>query len=299
VAIGWVNNNVVDYPSLPPGKYVFYAKSYNLLGAASNVASFSFEITPAYYQTALFKVAMVVLLFLIGAGTWKYLSLKEEQKRRLIAHLRLEEQVKIRKQTAEDFHDDLGNKLTRINVLSDILYKKVDVAFSDQRKLIDQIKENADALFTGSKHILWALDPDNDRLSEVLVHAKEFGIDLFLNTAISFTSDLTNDVFKEITLPMGYGRNITMILKELFNNVLRHSGARNVTATAFLNDDNSISVVVEDDGKGFDMNTVKSGNGMRNINNRAKKINGVIETRSSVNDGTNVTLTIKKIPHLH
>ena len=294
-----VNNNVVDYPSLPPGKYVFYARSYNLLGAASNVASFSFEITPAWYQTAVFKVAIVLLLFLIGVVTWKYLSLKEEQKRKLIAHLRLQEQVKIRKQTAEDFHDDLGNKLTRINVLSDILYKKVDIAFSDQRKLIDQIKENADALFTGSKHILWALDPDNDRLSEVLTHAKEFGIDLFLNTAISFTSDLTNDEFKEITLPMGYGRNVTMILKELFNNVLRHSGARNVNASAFLNDDNSVSVVVEDDGKGFDIETIKSGNGMRNINNRAKKINGVIETRSSLNEGTSVTLTIKKIPYLH
>ena len=294
-----VNNNVVDYPSLPPGKYIFYAMSYNLAGASSNVARFSFEIAPAWYQTAVFKVAIVLLLFLISVVTWKYFSEREEQKRKLIAHLRLEEQVKIRKQTAEDFHDDLGNKLTRINVLSDILYKKVDVAFSDQRKLIDQIKENADALFTGSKHILWALDPDNDRLSEVLTHAKEFGIDLFLNTSISFTSDLTSDSFKEITLPMGYGRNISMILKELFNNVLRHSGAKNVNGTAFLNDDFGICIVVEDDGKGFDINTIKSGNGMRNINNRAKKINGIIETRSSVNEGTSVTLIIEKIPHLN
>ncbi len=294
-----VNNNVVDYPSLPPGNYTFYVRSSNLAGASSNVASFSFEIIPAYYQTALFKVAIVIFLFLISVATWKYFRLKEEQKRRLIAHLRLEEQVKIRKQTAEDFHDDLGNKLTRINVLSDILYKKVDVTFSDQRKIIDQIKENADALFTGSKHILWALDPDNDRLSEVLTHVKEFGIDLFLNTAISFTSDLTNETFKEIILPMGYGRNITMILKELFNNTLRHSGAQNVKAAALLNQDNYLCIVVEDDGKGFDIGTVKSGNGMRNINNRAKKVNGVIDIRSSVNEGTSIALTIKRIPHLY
>ena len=294
-----VNNNVVDYPSLPPGNYTFSVRAYNLAGASSNVASFSFQITPAYYQTALFKVAIVILLFLTGISTWKYFRVKEEQKRRLIAHLRLEEQVKIRKQTAEDFHDDLGNKLTRINVLSEILYKKIDVNFSDQRKIIDQIKENADALFTGSKHILWALDPDNDRLSEVLTHAKEFGIDLFLNTSIGFTSDLTNDKFEGITLPMGYGRNITLILKELFNNALRHSGAKNVKASAFFNGHNNIYISVEDDGKGFDMNAIKSGNGMRNINNRAKKVKGVIETRSSVNEGTSVALIIKEIPQLH
>ena len=294
-----VNNNVVDYPSLPPGNYTFSVKSYNLAGTPSNIADFSFQVTPAYYQTALFKVAIVILLFLIGVSTWKYLRLKEEQKRRLIAHLRLEEQVKIRKQTAEDFHDDLGNKLTRINVLSDILYKKVDVNLTDQRKIIGQIKENADELFTGSKHILWALDPDNDRLSEVLTHAKEFGIDLFLNTAISFTSDLTGDKFEEIILPMGYGRHITLILKELFNNALRHSDAKSVNASAFLNEDNHIHIIVEDDGKGFDMNTIKSGNGMRNINNRAKKIKGVIHTRSSLNYGTTVTLIIKDIPKPH
>jgi len=294
-----VNNNVVDYPSLPPGSYVFYVRSYNITGKSSNVASFSFEITPAYYQTVIFKMAIGVLLFLISISIWKYLKIKEEQKRKLIAQLRLEEQVKIRKQTAEDFHDDLGNKLTRINVLSEILYKKIDSGFSDQIKLVDQIRENADALFTGSKHILWALDPENDRLSEVMLHIKEFGIDLFLNTTISFTSNLTDATFKEITLPMGYGRNITMILKELFNNALRHSGAKNVKVSAFLTGDNNICIITEDDGKGFDMNTIKSGNGMRNIINRTKKLNGTIETKSSVGEGTTVTLVIKRIPDLH
>jgi signal transduction histidine kinase/ligand-binding sensor domain-containing protein len=294
-----VNNNVVDYPSLPPGSYVFYVKSYNLTGTSSNIAGFSFEVIPAYYQTVIFKVAIVVLLFLLSISIWKYLEVKEEQKRRLIAQLRLEEQVKIRKQTAEDFHDDLGNKLTRINVLSQLLYKKIDKGFSDQTKLIDQIRENADALFTGSKHILWALDPKNDRLSEVMLHIKEFGIDLFLNTDISFTSNLAVETFKEITLPMGYGRNITMILKELFNNSLRHSGAKNVKASAFLTEDRDICIIVEDDGKGFDMNTIKSGNGLRNLINRAKKLNGTIEVKSLAGEGTTATLVIKRIPDLY
>jgi len=289
-----INHNVVDYPSLPPGDYVFYVRSYSPTGAASNTASFSFEVAPAYYQTVLFKVLLAIFLLSGGVLTWKYLNVKEERKRRLIAYLRLEEQIKIRKQTAADFHDDLGNKLTRINVLSDILNKKIDAGLPDQKKLIDQIKENADALYTGSKHILWALDPDNDRLSEVLIHIKEFGIDFFLNTAISFTSNLTDDVFKGLILPMGYGRNITLIFKELYNNILRHSGAKNVRASAFLNQDNDICITVEDDGKGFDMNTIKSGNGILNTNIRANKVNGVITTRSSIGEGTTVALIIKR-----
>jgi signal transduction histidine kinase len=154
-------------------------------------------------------------------------------------------------------------------------------------------------LFAGSKHILWALDPDNDRLSEVLTLIKEFGIDLFLNTPINFTSDLTDDVFKEIILPMGYGRNIILVFKELFNNSLRHSGAENVKAVAFVNRDNKICITAEDDGKGFDADTIKSGNGLRNINNRAKKMNGVIEISSSIGRGTSITLVIYQLPTLH
>jgi len=294
-----VKNNVVDYPSLPPGEYTFYVKSYAPTGVVSNIASFSFAITPAYYQRLWFKIALVILSLACGALLWKYFNVKEEQKRKLIAHLRLEEQIKIRKQTAEDFHDDLGNKLTRINVLSDILNNKIDTSLPDQKKLIDQIKENADALFTGSKHILWALDPANDRLSEVLNHINEFGMDLFLNTSISFTSTLTDDRFKEIILPMGYGRNITLICKELFNNTLKHSGAKNVNASAFLDKNSNICIIIEDDGNGFDTHNIKSGNGTRNINNRAKKMNGIVIIRSTVGKGTMVTLVIEKTSNLY
>jgi len=294
-----VKNNVVDYPSLPPGEYVFYVRAYSPTNVESNIKSFSFEVTPAYYQRAWFKIVLAILFLSLGGLLWKYLNVKEEKKRKLIAHLRLEEQIKIRKQTAEDFHDDLGNKLTRINVLSDILNNKIDAGLPDQKKLIDQIKENADALFTGSKHILWALDPDNDRLSEVLTHIKDFGIDIFLNTAINFKSTLADDKFKEVTLPMGYGRNITLICKELFNNILRHSGAKNVNASSFLDQNNNICITIEDDGIGFDIHTVKSGNGTRNISNRAKKMNGVIVTKSIVGEGTIVTLTIEKMQNLY
>jgi signal transduction histidine kinase len=38
---------------------------------------------------------------------------------------------------------------------------------------------------------------------------------------------------------------------------------------------------------------------MRNINNRAKKLNGVIETKSPVGEGTTVTLVIKKVEQFH
>jgi ligand-binding sensor domain-containing protein/signal transduction histidine kinase len=291
-------NDFVDYPSLPPGLYTFYVKSSSLDGIPSNTAKFTFEINPSYYQTVLFKVAFVLLILVLIIILWKYSKTRDEKKRVLVERLRLEEQVKVRRQTAEDFHDDLGNKLTRINMLSDILSKRIRNNSAEEKQLIGQIKENADALFTGSKHILWALDPDNDQLPEVLNHLSEFGIDMFLNTTISFLPDVMIDKFKSITLPMGYGRNITLIFKELFNNTLKHSEAGKVSLSTKLNAEKDICIILEDDGKGFDREHVKKGYGLKNISSRAKKINGEIDIRSGENKGTRTTLILREYKHL-
>lgn len=291
-------NDIVDYPSLPPGKYTFYVRSTGIDGILSNTAIFTFEVNPAYYQTVLFKVVIGLLILVVIVLLWKYSKTRDEQKRALVERLRLEEQVKIRRQTAEDFHDDLGNKLTRINMLSDILTKRIGNNSSEEKQLIGQIKENADALFTGSKHILWALDPDNDQLSEVLNHLSEFGIDMFLNSNISFSPEVTVNEFSNVTLPMGYGRNITLIFKELFNNVLKHSEAGNVVLTTEVSAARDICIIMEDDGKGFDPEHVKKGYGLKNVCNRAKKINGEIDIYSTKNTGTRTTLILKDYKHL-
>jgi len=291
-------SDFVDYPSLPPGSYTFYVRSSSLDGVPSNTTKFSFEITPSFYQTVWFKVILVLLVLAIIILLWKYSKTKEAKKRLLVERLRHEEQVKIRQQTAEDFHDDLGNKLTRINMLSDILSKRIGSDSIEEKQLISQIKENADALFTGSKHILWALDPGNDQLSEVLNHLSDFGIDMFLNSPINFSSMITVNEFSEITLPMGHGRNITMIFKELFNNALKYSEAENITLSTEVNRDSDICIILTDDGKGFDPEHTKKGFGLKNVNKRAKKINGTLHINSAENKGTQIKLVLKGYKHL-
>lgn len=286
-------NDFVEYPSLPPDKYVFYVKSLVEGGRESNTARFTFEIEPAYYQTVIFKIVVGLLCILAGFAIVQYYKTKNRRKRKMIEDLRLEEQVKIRKQTAEDFHDDLGNKLTRINVLSDILYKSVSANSPEDGKLVHQIKENADALFTGSKYILWALEPDNDQLSQVLNHISEFGSDMFLNTNVNFLPQIPVNAFSQVVLPMGHGRNIIMIFKELFNNALKHAEAKNVILSAKVDEGKNICIAVEDDGRGFDPGKAKNGNGTRNINNRSKKVNGQIKLNSIAGNGTRVTLVLK------
>lgn len=210
----------------------------------------------------------------------------------MIEATKREESLKIRQQTAEDFHDELGNKLTRITVLSEILDTKMDNTQSDQKKLLEQIKQNAASLYNGTKDILWALDPQSDNLYEILNHIRDFGKELFLDTPVEFEFDGIDESLNSIKLPMEYSRNIPMIFKELLNNILKHSRATKVKINLDEIHKNGILLTLIDNGCGFDENEIHKGQGINNIITRTKRINGSINIDSKKGEGTVVGLKI-------
>jgi len=289
-----VKDNAVDYPSLPPGNYTFEVKAVTTDGATSeNTASFSFTITPPFYQTTWFRVAAIAFFILLGIALQSYRHRVRINRLKIIEATKREENLKIRQQTAEDFHDELGNKLTRITVLSEILDTKMDQGQADQKKLLEQIKQNASSLYNGTKDILWALDPQSDNLYEILNHIKDFGNELFLDTPVEFEFNGIDESLNEIKLPMEYSRNIPMIFKELLNNILKHAHATHVglTLDAITMDD--IQLTLCDNGCGFVQNELHKGQGINNMMMRTKRIGGDIHISSEKGAGTVVKLKIK------
>jgi len=235
---------------------------------------------------------MLLIIFL--GGTYGFYVFKHYQKTkelRFVEALKLEEQETVRRQTAEDFHDDLGNKLTRINMLSELLDKKIAAENRDEKELIAQIKTSALELYEGTKNILWALNPDNDNLQDVYEFIEKFAAELYANTNIHFEVRKNYAAFKDIRFPLGFGRNIVLVCKELLHNILKHSHAQLVTFSIGITSYNSIEIEITDNGCGFDVNAVTSGNGIRNIKKRINKINGDLKINSEFNKGTVNQLT--------
>lgn len=289
-----VKNDMVDYPSLPPGHYTFEVRAVGGDGQLSKkTARFSFEITPPFYRTYIFQLGVILFLIFIGVLIQNMVHRRKIKQERALEAMKREEKLKIRQQTAEDFHDDLGNKLTRITVLSDILDAKLDTGEAEKKKLVLQIKQNASALYNGTRDILWAMDPKSDNLYEVLNHIKETGIEIFEDTHVEFRFDGISEELAAVKLPMEYSRNITMIFKELLNNALKHAEAHNVKVE-FSQDDNDAAIIrVSDDGIGFDPGTNKKGHGINNIKARAKRIGGQINCLSAKGRGAVIELTFR------
>jgi signal transduction histidine kinase len=238
----------------------------------------------------------VILFFvLVGVGMQDFFHRRKIRDQLTLETMKREEKIKIRQQTAEDFHDDLGNKLTRINVLAEILNTKIDADKTDQRNLVDQIRQNVASLYNGTKDILWALDPKSDNLYEMLTHIKEVGSEIFQDTPITFQFIEADESLKNVKLTMEYSRNITMIFKETLNNVLKHANATKVIIDAKAITENEILISLRDNGNGFDQDKIKKGYGINNIKARAKRINRELNIFSKNSMGTIVELKFRKI----
>ncbi|MGE6218330.1 ligand-binding sensor domain-containing protein [Nubsella zeaxanthinifaciens] len=278
-----------EYSALSPGEYTFkvYAE---VNGLRSDIKELNFIIKPPFYVTVWFRVLVAVIFLLLGWGLIFLMLKRREFQRRQRQKIKMEEQAKIRKQTAEDFHDDIGNKLTRINVLSEILDKKI-APNSEQKELVRLIKENAGLLYTGTKDVLWALDPQSDNFYAIMQRIRDFGLDLFQNTTVGFEMDELPQAYQNWQMSMEQNRNLTLIFKEVLNNVLKHAQATKVCIRIFEEENQAVQVEVQDNGKGFDMLEATGGNGLKNISNRVNRINAKLTVHTHRQAGTRVVIS--------
>jgi signal transduction histidine kinase/ligand-binding sensor domain-containing protein len=285
-------NNSVDYPNLPPGDYVFRVRAVSHFGGLSDVATFPFIIHPAFYQTILFKLLAGLVLALVMVAVYTYRAQLYRRKQTLIARIKQVEQESIRMQTAADFHDDLGNKITRINMLTQLLNTSMPAELTNQRQLIGKIQASASEMYDGAKNILWALNPKNDFLTALLHEIVEFAENLFEDSPVLFENQIGSLDLGDVKLPLGYSHQILLIFKELFTNALKHSGSTVVTLTIKHFSDTEIFMVLHDNGKGFNTSDQSTGNGLRNIRKRIHKLQGHIEFDSGPGQYTAITLSI-------
>ena len=81
------------------------------------------------------------------------------------------------------------------------------------------------------------------------------------------------------------------ITQELINNVLRHAEAKHVSLQIGHRDE-KIILMMEDDGKGFDINAHKDGYGLNNLDARTKLMQGIMTIDSQPGKGTSVLIEI-------
>ncbi|MFI5196030.1 MAG: two-component regulator propeller domain-containing protein [Chitinophagales bacterium] len=287
----WSATNSVSYSALPPGKYVFHVQCKGAEGQKSPELAYAFEIIAPFQNANWFRYAVLIACILSGILLQYIVSSRKQRRLRRLEKLRAEDQCKIRMRTAEDFHDEIGNKLTRINMLASVLKNKATL--TPDAGIPRQIEDNTAQLYSEAGDMLWLLNPSNDNLYGILHHIRDFGGELFRDTDINFTFSGTDEKWRNHRLAMDMSRNLIMIFKEALNNCLKYSKAKNVSLEVHLKNRDVLQMVLKDDGVGFDVHSIKKGNGINNMNIRAGRLNGKLYIDSRKDKGTIINLTFK------
>jgi signal transduction histidine kinase/ligand-binding sensor domain-containing protein len=290
-------NHFVVYPALPPGHYTFRARAFlEGVGFSKDNVDFTFDIKAAFYQTLYFK--FLLLVFVMGVILWiQWLRMRtRELRNRQIEEVKREENIKVRQTASEDFHDEVGNSLTRIQVLTDVLHTKLGTGHEEEKRLIGQIKENVSGLYQGTRDILWALNPESDVIKEIGHRLESLGIDVFQDTGICFSFESVLGESENVKLPGNFNRNIMMIFKEAMSNSLKHAQARRVKLKIQKTELREIAIVLTDDGLGFNPLFIKKGHGFQNMQKRANRMKAIFSINSSPGDGARYELRIPFSP---
>ena len=300
----WRSEFQKNYTNLYEGAYRFHVQARDNFGHVFKEAAFNFSILPPWYRTPFAYFIYVVFLILVIWVIDRIRSMQVVRKTEIQTALRLKhlEQInsarqearrQVRKKTSADFHDELGHVLTKLSLLTE-LAKRSAKDGSDTHNYLEKIGRGISELGAGVKDFIWLLDSDKDTLYDTLIRIKDFGDSIFEYSAISFNAGAIPSSFEHKKISLDIRRNITLIFKEAMNNCLKYSAAGQ--AAFFARDaGKEIEIIFTDNGHGFDPENQTMGYGLKNMRQRAQKINARLIILSEPGK-TEIILSILKIP---
>jgi two-component system NarL family sensor kinase len=223
----------------------------------------------------------------------QFISQLEKEKQLLAAQAVLQGQVEERTRLAKDLHDGLGS------ILSGAKY-----SFTNMKENMIITPENAEA-FERSMGMLDRSITELRRVAHNMMPEAlmKFGLDTALKDFCNSVDQsgavqLTYQSFEmeEGSIPAIVSSAVYRIIQELVNNILKHADAT-TALVQLVRKENTLSITVEDNGKGFDTAILQSvtGIGWLNLKNRVAYLNGTLDIQTGPGKGTSVNIEIKNI----
>jgi len=251
-------------------------------------------------KNTLIVLIVVIFAFVLAGIFFLYHNYRHIQKARLqkalLAHKEnrsraaIEAEMQERRRIGQELHDGLGQMLSIIRMNVGVLKKKESLSGKKREELFDSAVNTVDQAFKELRSISHNLAP------AVLT---EMSLEQALNSLARQVNQAEQVKLHLETLDLsGIQDNITETtvyrsVQELINNALKHSAAANLYVQV-ISDNSQVSILVEDDGKGFDINLVNSsgGCGLKNMQTRIENLNGSFYMDSRKGRGSIVQIFI-------
>lgn len=257
------------------------------------------ELLISRRNTYIIAITVVFLASLLLAYFY-YVQQKNKEKLKLnkaladvqrqVARGAIEAEIKERQRIAEELHDSFGQILSLIKLNLTKIQKISEKNNHQPDPLIEQTVELANRAFVDLRGISHNMSPIMLKTKGLVLSVKDLVDRIEETSAFSISFEVVNmeccfDPVLEFTL--------FRTIQELLNNVINHAKASEINLQ-LIKDDDSITVMLEDNGVGFNEKDLESfkGMGLRNTISRVKNLNGELIIDSSPGRGTTVTIII-------
>jgi ligand-binding sensor domain-containing protein/two-component sensor histidine kinase len=268
----------VSYANLDEGAYTFNVKACNNEGVWNNVpAKLVLIINPPFWRRWWFYFSILFIIIAVMYTIYQY----------NINQLKL--RLQMRDKIARDLHDDIGSTLSGINIFSKIALQQMQPG-QPGVDLMEKISERSKKTMDALSDIVWSINTRNDSMDNFLMKANEY-LSILEVQGIAYDFTIDEDM-RQLKIGMIIRKELYLIFKETICNASKYADCSFIQIALTRHKD-VCTLVIRDNGKGFDLDKSTMGNGIYNMQQRAKKMDGDFAIQSEKNKGTTVTVNFR------
>lgn len=245
-------------------------------------------------------IISIIILLLLASIVIRNIILKRKNEKQSLEHkLQLQQlESKIENQQAllnerlrisRELHDDIGSTLSGIVLYSHLAENQMQTQNSDEvEQSLNVIQQSANNMVNRLSDIVWSVSPEHNSVKNLVQKLEEYAREMAKVKNIKVQMNAA-ECLAELQLPVETRHNIYMLCKEAINNAVKYSEA-SLLELSVHHSDHLIEFIVSDNGKGFDIATIKKGNGRVNMQKRADEIGAKLCVKSFPLRGTTISL---------
>ncbi|MES2430181.1 MAG: sensor histidine kinase [Bacteroidota bacterium] len=238
-----------------------------------------------------------VLIGLLGYTNYRRAKLRQEtrlqemiiKQQDISTKAVLEAEENERKRIAQELHDGVGQMMSAAKMNLSAFVSDIELKNEDQKNAYEKIVNLVDESCKEVRSVSHQMMP-NALLKQGLAKATREFIDKIDSRVLKV--DLYSEGLNE-RIDNNVEAILYRVIQECVNNVIKHSGANSLDIS-LIKDSDGISVTIEDNGKGFDLDKKENtdGIGLKNMRTRIEYLKGTIEFDSTPQKGTLVAIHV-------
>lgn len=233
---------------------------------------------PTLVETTLFRASVIIMFLGLLTGSIRYVVLARQSRRDAQERIRNTERLQI----GQDVHDAVGADLVRISMAA-----RARPSAENSNEIARLSLEASRTL----RDIIWSVSETQNLDAAIAVTIERIRA-MTEEAGFALTIETPSSIPPRALSPQT-SRDLVLIITEAMTNVIKHSHAESVLYQVTV-DDNRTTIVLKDDGIGFNVPTVSHGVGINSVRKRAQRSDLGVSIESSIDIGTAVIVTI---PH--